>query len=1325
MKKLVLGTAVVLAAGLANAENFYWTGASGGALSTVGNWAMESGAAATKAPGQGDTVIFTNDTALSVTKGSTLNYLRYEFRGENVSLPKGSKNYRQYGYGGGGIMATGAGTYTFGYPLELNADQFTDDDKAFVVDIASGATVRINDSGTLKVYSPAHFIKRGAGKFNCDSFNPVSQVTKPGKVTFEAGTLRGENVNPKIHYFGEFEVSGLAAKTYEIYGTSQRIGHYIETPEASMTLTFNTVGGSANTYDIQLTGPYDVPRFSADLKISSQGQDNHFKWNPEGGTNAITMVDRVWNASTITMSVLGGTMRFADGAGLKSVKALNVASGAKLEIAESASMMFSGAPVALAEGAKLKVEGGEMVFKPKSLSYGGTAVPEGRYTGGDFDWLEGDGILLVSSQPGGLTYCWAGETAASFAAVENWRYANGTTAVVTPAKGDSIVFTNASDITVNKGCVGHVSDWNFLGKGVAFNPDTDRFYFYAGGVMNALGSGTVSMKHTFELQNKVAGQFDVGDRFTFNIGPDMTVVQGGTGTVNLNSPATMVKTGAGTFAGSFNASCSGTLVVQEGICQISGGNNEISLGGLLFEGPTAKTVRIDAHPQKISKYSEDSDAEGTCLISYYGIERTLTLACTEDTRMTADLYAESDNGILNVKWAPTDTTATLTYAKRVLNQGRTKFIVSAGTLKFAEGGGVKKLNGLSVSAGATLEVAADASPDFADVPVTLAEGATLKLDGPTTRLVRLSSLSVAGTAIPDGNYTKADYPAWLEGDVVLVVGEGAATEATWTGNGGDDTSIDNPANWGEAGATALPDLTRGTLVATLPAGANLSVPEGKAFALRGLVLQTSSGAGCMIGGAGSLGLGSGGLAITGGGTVTIDSTVELLLDQTWELGSEASARLVLETNAGIVGHGHVWNVRTSFADFKGEGGVCVHIKCANPRLDDSSFNCGVRVSADGALGGPNAKVKIAAGGTRPRTALQMSACTLTNGKVTISSLGSAGNYRSITTDSGACAIEGDCVVDAANYNYFNIGDGAPLAIGGTCSSSLGVNLVRMEVPVFDGYDLTLAKAASLGKFNLEKNGVIRFAAASNVIRCGVFLSKANAKIVTSADEAFRFGTGLSDIAGVGFGTGGGTWDLSGTHQSLQMLAGVGRGVITSEDAATLVLNASKDYESDHGTKAEAAPTFNLKISDDAKTFSYVDEEVAQLTDYVSFQGQVSFEKKGPKAHYLGGVSTSTGSLTVSEGLLVFKPGATWRTASSVNVTGTGVLEVEGRKIFSSATDLIVDGEATDRIRIAAGKKVIVGSLTVNGVRQSEIPAGLVTGGGTLQIGPDGMTVIVR
>lgn len=154
MKKLMFVVAALSALAL-NAETYTWTGDAGdNKTGTAGNWSV-GGKTATKAPGQGDTVVFNNKEAISLSKSSGLNYLNYVFNGANVTFAVSGSN-RHYGYGGGGIAATGTGTYTLTYPLELNASQFAGEDKTFVVDVAEGASVIVQSSGTTATIISAH-----------------------------------------------------------------------------------------------------------------------------------------------------------------------------------------------------------------------------------------------------------------------------------------------------------------------------------------------------------------------------------------------------------------------------------------------------------------------------------------------------------------------------------------------------------------------------------------------------------------------------------------------------------------------------------------------------------------------------------------------------------------------------------------------------------------------------------------------------------------------------------------------------------------------------------------------------------------------------------------------------------------------------------------------------------------------------------------------------------------------------------------------------------------------------------------------------------------
>ena len=100
-------------------------------------------------------------------------------------------------------------------------------------------------SGTTKIYSPAEFIKRGAGTYKTIQF-PNKDVSTRGKLTFEARTLKTVRPSVRWGYFGEFVVTGSETKQFNQGETSGvapgavnlSIVKYVETEDASQTMTF-------------------------------------------------------------------------------------------------------------------------------------------------------------------------------------------------------------------------------------------------------------------------------------------------------------------------------------------------------------------------------------------------------------------------------------------------------------------------------------------------------------------------------------------------------------------------------------------------------------------------------------------------------------------------------------------------------------------------------------------------------------------------------------------------------------------------------------------------------------------------------------------------------------------------------------------------------------------------------------------------------------------------------------------------------------------------------------------------------------------------------
>jgi len=1242
------------------AETYYWTGAVDATTGNKGNWSLTSGgAAASRAPGQGDTVIFENTEAITLTKSAALKYLAYEFRGASVSLPKGN-NFRQYGYGGGGITVTGTGTYTFGYPLELNAGQFAGEDKTFVVDVAEGASVIISDSGTTKIYSPAHFIKRGAGTFKCTQFiETIGSGTTRGDLTFEAGTLTTERPTDRNNCFGGFAVTGTAAKQFTQDAMNLHIERYSETVDASQTLTFNNSAGSG--YRVELTGACDVPRFSA-VVTASYNADNTLCWNPAGDDYTMTMVDRVWDTSRGHIQVARGTMRFADGAGVKYVAGFTVKSGATLEIAASASGNFSGASLVLEDGAKLKVDGSCHYFKPAGISYNGTAVADGVYSAQDLTWLDGDGYLLVgaAARPA-LTLYWTGEAneaSPKLATAGNWRCEDGS-AVPSLVADDSLVVSNETDLVVADSC-------------------------------------TIGANRTF------------------------------------------TKRGAGSFLCvkylPSDASPRGRLVFEAGILTSQRDTDTTKrlngIGEFVVAGPAAKRVTMDAMNYSIDKYVEQADAsQALTFYNYVGTGYTVELSGACDVpRFSADVLG-SDYGDCTLKWNP-GADKTITMVDRVWNSSKAKFDVASGTMRFADGAGVKKLQSFTVATGAKVEIAASAGLFSAPTVLTLESGAKLKIDGDVT----LPAVTYAGVAVSDGVY-RVSSVEWLEGDAdaLLVVGSGSPAEtvaASWTGNG-DGTTITDPANWGAAGSTVLPDFTSGTLVATFPANGTVTIPSGSTWNFKGIVVDPNGTKGdtLKIQGAGTMWVGSAGLVSVGAGAVTIGVKTGILSSNPWSYGATAGdGSLTFAAAAEVFTIGSaVWTVNTTMKSYgASDSGPFLKIFCSNPNLKDSRFKMPVQAAADGALGGSDS-VSTVDCSAKANLALEFIDCHLYNRQIALENVNNVNYLRSLRA-TGAVTLDGELYFDAQNdyywYSTFPRDGHDKFVVKGGWKTLETTNQSNASRPYADGYNVHVESVLTANKLALDKWGYFYLYESDNVIPRGVFVG-AGADLHIAKANAFKPGTSTSTVAGIGF-TGAGTLDLETYDQTLQILAGTGAGIVTSTVPVTLTLNANVEYVTSAPRGWEGLPTFSTKYgSGTSAPDGELDIKDAQQTDFASFVVGVSLVKTGALPHWIGGLSTSTGTVTVTEGTLAFKDGARWRGAPSVTVSGTGVLAAEGDKPFSTKTDLFVTGETADRIRIAAGKKVVIRSLTVNGVRQSSVPSGMVTGGGTLQIGPDGLCVIVR
>ena len=138
---------------------------------------------------------------------------------------------------------------------------------------------------------------------------------------------------------------------------------------------------------------------------------------------------------------------------------------------------------------------------------------------------------------------------------------------------------------------------------------------------------------------------------------------------------------------------------------------------------------------------------------------------------------------------------------------------------------------------------------------------------------------------------------------------------------------------------------------------------------------------------------------------------------------------------------------------------------------------------------------------------------------------------------------------------------------------------------------------------------------------------------------------------------GGTLDLAGCSQQFGPLAG--NGWIKSDSNAVLRVN-------------QVVHTIEAPSITNA------------TTNTVVFAGGAGLYKTGALAMYLGGVSSTTGTLEVAEGVLGFADGGAWTNCSMVAASGSGQLVISAARSFNRYADVYVTSGGGAKVDIAAG-----------------------------------------
>ena len=736
---------------------------------------------------------------------------------------------------------------------------------------------------------------------------------------------------------------------------------------------------------------------------------------------------------------------------------------------------------------------------------------------------------------------------------------------------------------------------------------------------------------------------------------------------------------------------------------------------LKFSGGVTNRYHVySARKVTLGKYTEAPESEGKTLITCYTAkDNQLTIRGNEDTRFTADIYNQA-MGTFELVWDPRDVTKKLTVAKRTYANSRPRFRVKAGTMRFAESANLRNTDSaVTIEAGATFEIGADAPNALGNAAVTLADETAKIVVEPGLAFVR--SLTVGGKSIEAGFYSADTLPEALDGTGTLCVGmsgEGETVAATWTG-GGETTSITDPANWGGV----LPNLQDASLVATIPAGATVSIPGGTTARVKGLVLNP----GVKITGSQYLIVGSQGITVPDAAetaTVEIDTPLHLTAAQTWSVGAKAVLRLAENATLSSVSSSEPTFLTLS-------GSIEFHGNGSNLFGDTCVLKGATSLYADNALGGAGQTVTVEKNGS-----LGLCGCTLDCQILTKSPSGTDPLLRS---QAGVNRLRGLHQFDDPNMAVFGALSASELHFcggmlranptgvgnnGGSYSphNDMAFRVWIEETPV----QLEKTMLGCDAKGAVGRTTEFHLDVAGNSFYRGLILrynvTQGNV-LYTGVPNAFA-DDGLTGVSFAADATKS-VWDMQGNDQLVASCFSRCRGArVTSQTAATLhlkdnALNYRKLTERDNGNMLWSI------------------QGTASQVDAATYAGLTTLSKEGSLTHYLIGESTSAGAVKVANGRLVFMnesatpltlpqtvsglkgPEASgftftptkgsWRNASEAVVTG-GTLELQHGSVFGKQT--VVKVSDAGRIELADGVSQRCYGLTINGV-----PCALGTWGG--------------
>ena len=953
----------------------------------------------------------------------------------------------------------------------------------------------------------------------------------------------------------------------------------------------------------------------------------------------------------------------------------------------------------------------------------------------------------------------------------NWAGADGTAMTAKPDTNSCLIFTNTMALSLTPSAqIARVNGYRFLGSADVNIYGSSAHLYGAGGIRNESGA-LAYFDYTSSFYNGLADYY-VGDGATLELWRSVSAA-GSSTIVNKCGPGTMRVCPTGTNPGINDGI---HWRVSEGTLELNRASYQNSAGTWVGSRPVANTTLEffgDADPAATIRFDyQDWVLSNGCSIVETGVsghmhaletvkDRTLTF-CGDwaDTRFTGRFI-----GVGPIQWNPANgATFTLAGSK---STSTGSFYLDSGVFKLTDGATFPNPWNFRVGKGAQFRIETENSVFAPNGNITISytagQPALYLAKGVCVKFSSTGTHTLNGSALVPDVYDNRNCD-WIAGDgIVIVPGkvEPASTVATWTANGGSDTSVLNPANWGTADNETLPDLTTGSLEATFPTGAKATVPAATTVSFKKVTVTSGSSFTLASGGEGArMVLGSGGMLLPySSATCTLEVPCVLTTNQTWEV----KRNLTVASSANLVSAVGVTLTRTGYAAFTVRSATNYLAAVAFNELDskDGATN---DFLADNAFGTANGKLTVLSSRQIPRfTGGAFDASVLADGGVNGAPFAIFASGETVFN-----GIFGSTVASGMNAQEFKVKAGSIARFRGglsyigsnnnsafsvMTSDTSGTAKVYVEEKPADVTRLMFLPIDYGWSFKESALDVTRaaiechFRVAGNTFPRGIIITMTNATLFTEVPNFMSkptrtVGTRQREIRF----TRAGTWNLCGNDQTLDVLFSANvPGVVTSATDALVHLT-------DNMVSTNLADGAGYEIYDPAIQVN----GATQVVESISFQGGAGLSKEGVLTHYSMGTSTSTGRVVVAAGRLVFtKAGETltfadsthpkgetgvpftstvtatagsWATASEVAVTG-GTLELRHGKVFSRETTVKLSGDG--KIELPNGDRQCVGALYVDGEKQADgvytsvnLP-GRIGGTGRLQVGRMGLVLIYK